>query len=446
MQTSDLFINNPGTVNLEVTITFRHRGLPETNPPTVKRTILPHATVLITDVLGQLFTQPNTGFLVVDVAGTQQLPVVTEVNTATSPSGAHLSQAIPGIPMDTTFQSTGQIAHLLGMTDGTDGNSYVGLANAGNFTANVRLKFLGEDGSVLSTSDPIILAGGSQRQFTVQQLRQAFNVTTQSDYRVEVESLTDGQVLAYGANRSAATADPSLVRGRSASGAKSYLIGLYDTSASATSRWQTDLILANPAAAAQSTTLTFVPSGVGAASPPKTVTLAAGETARIANALSTLLAAANKSGMVVAQAAGAAGVFPMIVAQGYDNTSPALRYGATIEPFTEQEAAGNGEHMALVGLRQSSAYDSTFWVAGIGSAVAVYDVVFRDFQGNTLLTIPNRRVGGGQVKQYAGSLVPNAPSGLMTIELVVHSGQVIAAGRVTTLSSKDTAYVKGQAY
>ncbi|MEO8504820.1 MAG: PKD domain-containing protein [Acidobacteriota bacterium] len=446
-QTSDLFINNPGTVDLPVTITFRKRGVPDTNPPKVTRTVPARGTLLVTDVLGQLFTQPNTGFLVVTVDGIQQLPVVAEINTTTSSTGARLTQSIPGLPLDSSnSQSTGQKLHLVGLSDGPDSNSAVGISNGGGGRADVRLEFFGADGSPLSTSDPIVLAGSSQKQLTLQQLRGTFSVGSQRDYRVEIESLTDGQVFTFGAGRSSTTADPSFLRSRPANSPKSYLLGVFDTSANTTSRWQSDLVIANPADAAQSAVLTFVANGVGAPSAPVTINLAAGETKRLVNVLGTTFNATNKTGMVISQAAGSAGTYPVLSAQSYDNTTPTRRYGETVESFTESEAAGQGHHMVLLGLRQSTAYDSVFWVAGVGSATAVYDIIFRDFQGNQLLKIANKRVGPGRLKQYPGSAVANAPNGLFSVDIVVRAGQIIAAGKVTTLSSKDPAYIKGQAY
>jgi hypothetical protein len=58
----------------------------------------------------------------------------------------------------------------------------------------------------------------------------------------------------------------------------------------------------------------------------------------------------------------------------------------------------------------------------------------------------NQGIGAGKVKQYLSGSVPIAPDGLFTVEIVVRSGKVIAAGQVTTVSTNDPAFVKGQAY
>src|SRR5262249_19554803 len=89
-QTSDLYVHNPGDGTLPVNITFRKRGMPETNPPQVSRTIPPHGTLFQTDVLGQWFTQPNVGFLGITVDGSQAIPVATVVNSSIAANGSRL--------------------------------------------------------------------------------------------------------------------------------------------------------------------------------------------------------------------------------------------------------------------------------------------------------------------------------------------------------------------
>jgi PKD repeat protein len=427
-QVSDLHIFNPTAAPLQVDLSFRKRGTPETNPPKALRTIPAHGALLLN--AAQVFTPPNTGFIIAEVEGTD-IPVITLVNTRASGGGGSYTQVIPGVPADDAgaVQTAGQLQHILGLGADLDSNSYVGFSNGGDAPAEVRLDFIAKDGSVLSTSDPITLPRLGQKQFTFQQMRQSFSVTGQRDYRVQIESLNGGQILAFGTSRNQSTLDPSFFLGRAAGDATSYLVGVFDTTGVPTALWQTDLVIANPAAAAQSIALTFVPV-VGTTKPPVTIDLAAGETKRLANALATTLGAANKTGMVIASRRGCRRDLP--ADHGAElrqhQAHPALRRGA--RALRRRRAAGPGEHIALVGLRQDASFDSTFWVAGVGTSPATFDIVFRDYLGHELKRVNARRVPGGAIRQFAGSGVGTAPNGLFTIELVVRSGQVIAAGKV----------------
>jgi len=55
VQSSDLYVHNPTANPMNVTLEFRKRGLPDTNPPRVSKTIASGATLYVADVLRELF-------------------------------------------------------------------------------------------------------------------------------------------------------------------------------------------------------------------------------------------------------------------------------------------------------------------------------------------------------------------------------------------------------
>lgn len=448
-QTSDLYVNNPSASPLPVSIYFRRRGTPVTTPPKVERTIPARGTLLFPDALGQLFTEPNnSGFIVVEVGPGLEAPVVTAVNTSVGPTGLKFTQTVRGVTIDSAaVEDAGDVQHLFGLSDTLDRDSYLGLTNIGDTRVDLRLEFFDRAGSLLATSSTIGVPRFGQKQITKGELRSLYNVQDESDYRVELNVLNEGDVVAFGASRQLATADPSFATGSSGRFGKLYLLGATDSVSNKAPVWQTDIVLANPAPVAQSAVLRFVEvGGAGRSSAPVTISLAAGETKRLVDAISANFNAAKRTGMVVVETQGADGIYPIALGETYDNFVPTKRYGQTLEAFAEAEAAGTGERMVLVGLRQDADHKATFWVAAPGDERASFDVVIRDFQGNVLKTMANQGIGAGKVKQYLSGSVPAAPDGLFTVEIVVRSGKVIAAGQVTTVSTNDPAFVKGQAY
>ena len=109
VQSSDLYVHNPGAGAMNVTLEFRKRGLPESNPPRVTKTIAPGATLYVADVLRELFNRENVaGFvsLVVDQGDAE--PIITSYNTTVQADGKQFGQTISGISMS----STGSAARL----------------------------------------------------------------------------------------------------------------------------------------------------------------------------------------------------------------------------------------------------------------------------------------------------------------------------------------------
>ena len=78
MQSSDLYVHNPSANPMNVTLEFRKRGLPDTNPPRVAKTIAPGATLYVAEVLRELFNRENiAGFISLTVDQGDMEPVIT---------------------------------------------------------------------------------------------------------------------------------------------------------------------------------------------------------------------------------------------------------------------------------------------------------------------------------------------------------------------------------
>src|SRR5262249_79269 len=121
VQSSDLYIHNPSANPMSVTLEFRKRGLPDTNPPQVSKTIAPGATLYVADVLDGLFNRENiAGFISLTVDQGDTSPVITSYNTTFQADGKQFGQTISGISMSSLSTaakagSTGPTKNLVGL-------------------------------------------------------------------------------------------------------------------------------------------------------------------------------------------------------------------------------------------------------------------------------------------------------------------------------------------
>lgn len=138
VQSSDLYLLNPGASAMDVTLTFLKRGLPEASPPAVTRTIQPGATLFVADVLGDLFQRENiAGFVSVEVERGDAEPVITSFNTTVQADGSQFGQTVAGLstsaaPANTALApGAAQVHSLIGLNDNAERLAYFGLSNPG---------------------------------------------------------------------------------------------------------------------------------------------------------------------------------------------------------------------------------------------------------------------------------------------------------------------------
>jgi hypothetical protein len=173
--------------------------------------------------------------------------------------------------------------------------------------------------------------------------------------------------------------------------------------------------------------------------------LATRETRRITDVITATFGRTNKAGLLTIDSQGSAA--PYLVAQGesYNNADPARRFGQTLPPFYESDAATAGHSMNLVGLRQDADYRVTMWIANVAAAeAATMNVVYRDLAGNVVKRVAAISLPPGRVKQFPKADQPNVTGGRFTVEIEVLSGKVIAGAQVVNNKSNDPAYVRGQ--
>lgn len=449
-QSSDLYVHNPGTAPIEVTLQFRKRGQPEANPPEESLELAPGQTLFSNDVLRELFGRDTdqAGFLTVVVDEGASEPVVTSFNTTFNADGSRFGQTIGGVSSGaaSSVVLAGDVQHLVGLNDDGDRSSYFGVSNPNDAPATFRLRFYDKDGHLLATSADFTFSRFGQRQFQIKEIR-GLGVEEQGDYRIEVETLAGGPLMPYGANVRSGSDDPSFVGPERKASAKSYLVGALGTPGLNDSLWQSDLVIANVAGKVLATEVFFTRVGLGSApEDPVSVVLQPGTTERVPDVLMDKWGIDNATGVLTFESEGDAGQFLLVQGESYDNARPERRFGQSMRALTDAEAAVAGQGLYMVGLRQDDNYRTTFWLFNPASEGGSYEIIYRGLDGAVLGKI-DAALPPGRARQIRPSDHKIPEAGVengFTVQIVVKSGKALAAGQVVNNATNDPAYIVGE--
>jgi PKD repeat protein len=444
VQSSDLYVHNPGALPLDVALEFRKRGAPEPNPPRAIRTIGPGATLFFADVLRDLFNRQNaSGFLLVKPENGDAEPVVISVNT-TFQGSLRFGQTVPAVKLGETVPA---VQNLVGLNNTAERLSYFGVTNPNPGPTTYRLRFFNATGQEIGHSDDLVVSAFGQRQFQSQEIVNDFGVAG-SDYRVQVETLSGGPLYPYGSNLRIATSDPSFVVSQVPDVARAYLVGTLGAPGLFGSLWRTDAVLANPSTQPLPLDLTFTNIGNNASTTaPVRLTLQPGETRRLTDVLNSQWGITNGIGVITVIGRGPLAELPIVQGESYDNSNPARRFGQSMDGSASLKLASAGQGQYLTGLRQDASYRTTLWVFNPAGLPSTYDLVYRALDGSVLgrldgLTAPpgkSRQIGPGQHPIPAAGV-----QGGFTVQVLVRSGKLLAAGQVINNATNDPAYVQGE--
>lgn len=458
VQSSDLYVHNPSANPMSVTLSFRKRGLPDTNPPKASKTIAPGATLYVPDVLGGLFNRENVaGFISLTVDQGDMAPVITSYNTTVQADGKQFGQTISGISMSSLTAaataakdgSTSATQNLVGLINNADRLAYFGISNPTENAVTYHLRLFDKLGKLIGqTSQDLTVAPFGQRQFQSAEIESTFGVSNQDDYRVEVSAPTGGTTLIpYGSNLRLSSLDPAFIEAGSSKSAKSYLLGALSTPGPNGTLWQSDLLLSNVNSQPVSADVTFTGIGVLAVpTAPLHVTLQPGETQRLQNVIASQWGIKNAIGLLTITSASPNGVFPISQGESYDNSNPAKRFGQSMSALTDADAAVAGQGHYLVGLRQDANHRTTLWLFNPGGANGVYDLVYRNLDGTVIATTANVQLAGGKLRQISPSQLPLPSTGAQngfTLQIVVKAGMVLSAAQVVDNGTNDPSYIQG---
>ncbi|HEV2847115.1 MAG TPA: hypothetical protein VG477_19820, partial [Thermoanaerobaculia bacterium] len=452
---SDLYVHNPGTTAMEVTLEFRKRGIPETTPTREKRTIQPGATLYVGDVLREFFERENiAGFISVTVDKGDMEPVITSFNNTFQTDGRQFGQTVSGVSMSrvggaASATSEQRVQSLVGLVNNGERLTYFGISNPSEESSTYHLRFYDKDGRLVSESEQdATLSRFGQRQYQAKELTEIFGISNLEDYRVEIETKAGGSVIPYASNLRLASEDPSFIEPGTARSSKVYLLGALSAPGLNNSVWQTDVLLSNTSAQEIKANVTFTSLGLNSTpTTPLQVTLAPGKTERLENVVAGQWNIHNGIGVVTVTTTSPAGVFPVVQGESYENTNPAKRFGQAMTAFGEADAATAGKRQYLVGLRQDAKNRTTLWIFNPSNIRGVYDIVYRNLDGTVSGTTSNVALGGGKMRQFSPGQHPLPAAGVQngfTIQIVVKEGAVLSSAQVINNATNDPAYIKGE--
>ena len=446
VQTTGLYIYNPAVAPVTVTIEFRKRGTPDVNPPRATRTIAPGATLFFADVLKDLFGRQNTtGFVIVTPQGTPDTaPVVTSFNT-TLQGSSRFGQTVPGQTLGGTVAA---IQNLVGLSDDGEKLSYFGVTNPNPAPATYRLRFFDAAGTQIALSPTFTVSAFGQRQFQEEEIHGTFGVSGH-DYRVQVETLSGGPLYPYGSVIRTATGDPSFIEPGVAQTSRAYLVGALSAPGPLGSLFRTDAVLANLGAQPLHASLFF--TSVGPTAQPTTpiaLTLQPGETRRLTDVIHGQWGVSNAIGILTLVSGEASGALPVFQGESYNDAQPSRRFGQSMTAFGDADAATAGRTVVLTGLRQDADYRTTLWLFNPSTGPGVYDLVYRGLDGTPLGRLDGIALGAGRARQLSPGQHPIPAAGVaggFTVQVLVRSGKLLAAGQVVNNATNDPAYVQGAA-
>jgi PKD repeat protein len=457
VQSSDLYVNNPGKTAMDVTLEFRKRGVPESNPPQAKRTIQPGATLYVGDVLRELFSRENlAGFITIKVDKGDAEPVITSFNTTFQADGKQFGQTVSGISMSSAGSSASsapdsRMQHLVGLTNNTEKLAYFGISNPGDQPATYHLRFFDRSGKQIGeSSQDLTLSRFGQRQYQAREIEELFGISNVADYRIEIETKAGGVIVPYASNLRLVSEDPAFIEAGSSKSSKSYLIGALSAPGLNSSIWQTDLLLSNISAQPVTAQVTF--TSVGLLSEPTTpvsVTLQPGQSERLENIIAGRWGIRDAIGVLTVSSNSASSVFPIVQGESYESTNsdPAKRFGQSMTAVSDSDAAGAGRAQYLVGLRQDAKNRTTMWIFNPSTETAEYEITYLGLDGKPIAPASTVRLGAGKMRQFSPGQHPLPAAGVangFTVKILVRSGKVLSSAQVINNVTNDPAYIQGE--
>jgi len=456
VQSSDLYVHNPSTSSMTLTLEFRKRGTPDTNPPQVSKTVAPGATLYVADVLRELFNRENiAGFVSLKVTQGDMAPVITSYNTTVQADGKQFGQTISGISMTPAGSAVGATGgsrqNLVGLISNSDRLAYFGVSNPGSTPATYHLRFFNKSGTLIGeSSQDFTVSPFGQRQFQAGEIQSTFGISNQADYRVEVSTTTGGAaLLPYASNLRLSSEDPSFIEEGSAKSSKAYLLGVLSAPGNNNSLWRSDLLLSNIGTQMQTADVTFTSIGLTAVpTNPVHLALQPGQTQRLENVVAGQLGVQNGIGVLTVSSASPEGIFPIVQGESYDTSDPTKRFGQSMAAMTDANAAVTGQSQYLPGLRQDASHRTTLWLFNPGAVNAQYDILYRKLDGSVIGSTRGVILGAGKLRQFSPNQHPLPATGVQdgfTVQIVVTSGKVLSAAQVVNNDTNDPSYIQGEA-
>jgi len=236
---SDLTVANPGTMPVEVELTYLPRDRDNTQATTRDFVIEAGQSLTLTDVVQGTFETTGSGALLVR----GRRPVVVVSRTFNDTPDGTFGQFIAGLDHRAAVQE-GQTGHLLMLDESALFRSNLGLVNLSPYEVSAEVSFIDPSGSDLGSLAFTLPPRGVIQRNRV--LRELTNLEV-TGFRAEVRVLTpEGRVVAYASVVDNSSGDPTFVDTRLNTHAIDIVIPAAARLAGANqTQWASDLLIHN---------------------------------------------------------------------------------------------------------------------------------------------------------------------------------------------------------
>jgi len=370
---SDLAVLNLGSSEANVTVEAWLRDQANPNPMSVQRRLAPGAALNESDLLSTLFGM-SSGSAALRLVSDQPLAVSSRTYNLTS-SGTY-GQFIPGVPAIQAIEA-GQTAYLLGFEEDAHARSNLGLVNLSDSEITITVTFFKADGAQLGTPRAYTVPGHG----FIQRTRVLTEVSADPvDLAWARLTASSGSFLGYLSMIDNDSGDPtyrSLLRAPKDS-VDYVLPGIAKVSGAAGTNWVSDLTVLNTSTTGATATVElWVRDAANGTPAHKTLTLAAGQSLRLADVLPKLFN--MNDGAAAFRVLASAGV--LLDARTFNLVSTGT-YGQYVPAMTLGDAVTASSPGCFLMVAQGSAFRTNFGMVNAGKGTVDLEVSLFDAGGN----------------------------------------------------------------
>ena len=247
-----------------------------------------------------------------------------------------------------------------------------------------------------------------------------------------METLSGGPLYPYASVIRLATDDPSFLEAAVTKASRAYLVGALSAPGPFGILWKSDAVLANPGAQALHADLSFLNVGTLAQpTAPVAITLQPGETRRLTDVVHSQWGISNAIGILTLVSREPSGALPVFQGESYNDAQPSRRYGQSMMAQGDGDAAGVGQRVILpaCGRTPPTARRSGCSIPPAARALRSDLPGARRHGPRPARRRRARRRPGPQLNPGQHPLPAGGVAGGFTVEAVVRSGKLLAAGR-----------------
>lgn len=415
--------------------------------------LLPGQAAALNDILHDAFglatsTANASGVLEVRTLGAANPGTVISSRTYSVATAGTYGQLVPAVPIDRVATAAAAPLLLSHVGQSLSQRMNVGVVESLGFATTGRLRTFSATGQLMKEV-PFTLQPFEHQQINSFLARNGLNLTN-GHVEVVVDAApagtTSGGVTAYASMLDNTTNDASVITGVKASSLSGSRYVLPGVSEGTSSGDHSEVRILNAGTTAVDATLTFYPEG-GAASSPKTVSIAAGEVKSFDSIVSSVFGATGQRGSIVVTAAAPAPL--LVTGRTYSAASTGGTYGQLATAITANDGITTGDpEVEILALEESDRFRSNLGLAEVSGAPATAHVTLytADAKVSASVDIPLNANESRTAESIIRSMGVSAATynARIAVKVTAGSGRVAAFGSLIDKVTNDPTLLPAQ--